>query len=40
MVALKDHHQQEMEGERQCHSRLTLMAQVLAPCWIQFYMSP
>ena len=37
MVELKDGQQQEMEGELQCHSRLTLMAQVLVPCWIQVY---
>ena len=27
-----------MEGKLQFHSRLILMAQVLVPCWIQFYL--
>ena len=27
---------EETEGPLQFHSCLTLMAQVLAPCWIQF----
>ena len=39
MVELKDHQQWETEGKLQFHSRLTLMAQVLVPCWIQFYLA-
>ena len=35
MVELKDHQQQETEGKLQFHSGLTLMAQVLVPCWNQ-----
>ena len=35
MVELKDQHQQEMEGELPFDSHLTLMAQVLVPCWSQ-----
>ena len=38
MVELVDRQQQEMEGELQCHSGLASMAQVLVPCWIQFYL--
>ena len=34
---LKDHQQQEMEGKLQFHSHLTLMAQVLVPCWNQMH---
>ena len=34
MVELKDHHQQEMEGELQFHSHLTL---ILVPCWSQMH---
>ena len=34
MVELK---QQEMEGKLQFHSHLTLMAQVLVPCWNQMH---
>ena len=26
------------EGKLQFHSRLTLMAQVPVPCWIQYYL--
>ena len=37
MVELKDHHQQEMEGELPFDSHLTLMAQVLVPCWSQMH---
>ena len=37
MVELKDHQQQEMEGKLQFHSCLTLMAQVLVPCWNQMH---
>ena len=36
MIELKDHQQQEMEGELLLHSRMTWMAQVLLPSWIQF----
>ena len=36
MVELKDHQQKE-EGKLQYHSRLTLMAQVLVPCWNQMH---
>ena len=38
MVELKDHQQQETEGTLRSHSCLTLMALVLVPCWIQFYL--
>ena len=38
MVELKNRQQWETEGKLQFHSRLTLMAQVLVPCWIQFYL--
>ena len=38
MVELKDRQQWETEGKLQCLSRLTLMTQVLVPCWIQFYL--
>ena len=37
MVELKDRQQQETEGKLQCHARLTLMAQVLVPCWNQIH---
>ena len=37
MVELKDHQQKEMEGKLQFHSCLTLMAQVLVPCWNQMH---
>ena len=37
MVELKDRQQQETEGKLQFHSRLTLMAQVLGPCWNQMH---
>ena len=39
MIDLKDHQQQEMEGKLQLHSHLTLMAQVLVPCWNQMQTS-
>ena len=38
MVELKDCQQQEMEGKLQFHSQLMLLAQVLVPCRIQFYL--
>ena len=37
MVELKDRQQQETEGELQFHSCLTLMAQLLVPCWDHTY---
>ena len=37
MVALKDSQQQEKKGNLQFHSGLTLMAQVLVPCWNQVH---
>ena len=37
MVELKDRQQQETECKLQFHSRLTLMAQVLVPCWNQIH---
>ena len=37
MAELKARQQQETEGKLQFHSRLTLMAQVLAPCWNQMH---
>ena len=40
MVELKDCQQQEMEGKLQFHSHLTLMAQILVPCWVQFSLHP
>ena len=39
MVQLKDRQPQEMESKLKFHSSLTLMAQVLVPCWIQFYLA-
>ena len=36
---LRDHQQQEMEGKLQFHSCLTMMAQVLVPCWNQMHIS-
>jgi len=33
----KGYQQQEMESKLKFHSFLTMMAQVLVPCWIQFY---
>ena len=40
IVELKDCQQQEMEGKLQFHSHLTLMAQILVPCWVQFSLHP
>ena len=37
MVELKDCQQQETESKLQFHSQLTLMAQVLVPCWNQMH---
>ena len=37
MAELKDRQQWEMEGKLQLHSRLTLMAQGLVPCWNQMH---
>ena len=37
MVELTDHQSQEVEGKPQLHSCLTLMAQVLVPCWNQMH---
>ena len=37
MAELKDHQQQEIEGKLQPHLCLTLMAQVLDPCWNQLH---
>ena len=37
MVELRDHPQLEVEGKLQFHLPLTLMAQILISCWIQFY---
>ena len=37
MVELKALQQWEMEGKLQFHSHLTLMAQVLVPCWNQMH---
>jgi len=34
---LKDRQQQEIEGKLQFYSCLTLMAQVLVPCWNQMH---
>ena len=39
MVQLKDRQPQEMESKLKFHSSLMLMAQVLVPCWIQFYLA-
>ena len=39
MGELKDRQQRETEGEPQLHSHLVLMAQVLALCWIQLYLT-
>ena len=38
MVELNDRQQQETEGKLQFHSCLTLLAQVLVPCRLQFYL--
>ena len=37
MAELKDHQQQEADGKLPCHSRLTLVFQVLVPCWNQMH---
>ena len=37
MVELKDRQQQGTEGKLQLYSCLTLMAQVLVPCWNQMH---
>ena len=37
MVELKDHQQQEMEGNLRFHSCLTLVAEILVPCWDQMH---
>ena len=35
MMELKDHQQEETEGQQQFHSPLTLMTPLLIPCWNQ-----
>ena len=37
IVKLKEGQQQETEGKLHFHSRVTLMAQVLVPCWNQMH---
>ena len=39
MLELQNHQQYKIEGKLRFHSCLTLLAQVLVPCWIQFYLS-